>query len=192
MGGATNSHSGPAEPIDMAIPVAGNTAVKVYVLDADVAKDVTVNLQWAPSNVAVVATMRPNPTTFRTLAAGGVSANGDTVADTEESFTSSAKLLRASLTPEFAGKIYQIRIAGTGIVDAKAASGLIKIFVAGEGDPYEYAFGSGPAGATLGGPSWADVINIPEGIPVKANSAIDVKVTTAEVMKSPVISLIYW
>ncbi len=192
-GGATNNaQNGPAEKIDMAVPAPGNTNVKVYVLDADAAKNVTVSLSFAEQNLAVIGNLRPNPETFKTLAAGGVSANADTAAATEESFTVSAKLLRATLAAETAGKIYQIRFAGSGVVDAKAGSGLIKVFVPGVANPYEYAVGNGPGGATLGGPQAADIINIPEGIPVTANATVDVKITTAEIMKSPTISLSYW
>lgn len=192
IGGATNSHNIAAEPIDCAILAPGNTSIKIYVLDADASKDVTVSAAFAGPQFAVVGLLKANPATFRTLAAGGVGGSGDTAADTEESMTSQSKLTRSSLQPEINGRIYQIRFAGTGVVDAKANSALIKIFVPGEAGPYEYAVGNGPGGATLGGPAFADVINIPDGIPVKTNATIDVKITSAEIMKSPVISLSYW
>lgn len=181
-GGATNANNFPAEPIDMAVHVPGNSSIMVYVLQADVSKDVTVCLQFKPGGL----------NNFRTLAAGGVSGNGDTAADTEESFTVSAKLTGASLQPATNGRIYQIRYAGTGVVDAKANSAKIVVSVPGEAGPWEYAVGAGPGGATLGTGAWSDVINIPEGIPIKAQGTIDIKITSAEVIKSPVISLSYW
>lgn len=192
-GGATNNgQNGPAEPIECAIPAAPNSNIKVYVLDATVAKDVTVSVSFAATDFCIIGKLKAQPSTFKTLAAGGVSANGNTAADTEESFTVSSKLTKATLQAEATGRIYQIRIAGTGVVDAKAGSGLIKVNVPGVAGPYEYAFGNGPGGATLGGPQWADVIDIPEGIPVTVNSTVDVKITTAEIMLSPMISLSYW
>lgn len=192
-GGATNNaQSGPAEPIECAIPAPGNTSVSVYVLDQDAAKNVTVAAQFGPAGVAVVGMLKANPATFRTLAAGGVGANGNTAAATEESMTAQPKLTGSNLQPELSGKIYQIRFAGTGVTDAKASTGMIKIFVPGQSGPYEYAVGNGPGGATLGGPQWGDCINIPEGIPVSANATIDVKITSAEIMLSPVVSLSYW
>jgi len=192
-GGATNNAQNiAAEPIECAINAGGNTSIKVYVLDADASKDVTVSVQFANGVTALVGLLKANPATFRTMAAGGVGGSGDTADSTEESMTSQPKLTRSSLQPDINGKIYQIRFAGTGVIDAKANSAIIKIFVPGEAGPWEYAVGNGPGGATLGGPAWADVINIPEGIPVKTTATIDVKITSAEIMKSPVISLTYW
>lgn len=192
VGGATNGHTSPAEKIECCIPVPPNSNLKVYVLDGEVAKDVTVSVQFADQNFGYVAGRLANPNTFRTLAGGGASANGDTVADTAESFTASAKLLRATMQPELNGTIFQIRYAGAGIVDAKANSAKLIVYVPQENGPYEYAVGNGPSGATLGGPSAADVITIPEGIPVKQQSNIDAQITTAEVQKSPCISFSYW
>lgn len=191
-GGATNGHNVKAEQIECAIAAPGNTSIKVYVLDGQAAKNVTVAASFGGAGVALVGLLKANPQTFRTMAAGGIGGSGDTVAATEESMTSQPKLTRSSLQPEINGKIYQIRFAGTGIVDAKANSAVIKLFIPGKSGPYEYAVGNGPGGATLGGAASADVIDIPEGIPVETNATIDVKITSAEVMKSPVISLSYW
>lgn len=182
IGGATNSHTGPAEKIAAAIHAKGNTNVSVYVLDADAAKDVTVALQFRSGG----------GNNFRTMAAGGVSGSGDTAADTEESMTVSSKLTRASLQPAVSGRIYQIRFAGTGVVDAKANAAKLDILIPDDKGPYEYTVGNGAGGATLGGVAHADVIDIPDGIPVKENSTIDIKITSAEIIKSPVISLSYW
>lgn len=192
IGGATNSHTSCAEMIECAIPVLPNSQVKIYVLDAQVAKDVTVSMQFSSRDLCVIGKLKPNPDNFRTLAGGGISANADTAADTEESFTVNSKLIRATLQPEINGRIYQIRVAGTGVVDAKAGSGKISVLVPSQAGPYEYAIGNGAGGATLGGVGYTDVINIPEGIPVSVNSTIDIKITTAEVMKTPTVSCNYW
>lgn len=184
-GGATNSNNTAAEVIECAINVEKNTNISVYVLDATAAKDVTVSVQYKEGG---------GSNSFRTMAAGGVSANGDLAADTEESFSVSSKLLRASLTPAVNGKIRQIRYAGSGVVDAKANSALIKILVPNVSGPFEFAVGSGAGGAATSSASPADVINFPEGdgIPVAANAVIDIKITSAEIVKFPHISLSYW
>jgi hypothetical protein len=184
-GGATNTSNTPAEMINAAIFVPANSNVAVYVLQGDACKDVTVSLQFREGAVG-------NCRNFRTLAAGGVSANADTAADTEESFSCSAKLTGCSLQPAVNGRIYQIRYAGTGVVDAKANTAKIVLNIPSEAGPYEYAVGCGPGGATLGAPEKADVIDIPEGIPVKAQGTIIINITSAEIIKSPVISLSYW
>lgn len=182
-GGATNSHSGPAEIIKCAIFVPSNTILKIYVLDATAAKDVIVSAQWKDGG---------SQNKFKTMAAGGITGSADSAADTEEDITSSSKLTGAELTPEENGRIYQIRFAGAGVVDAKAGSAKLEVLVKGQSGPFEYAVGNGAGGATLGGPNHADVIDIPEGIPVKSTSAINVKITSAEAMKNPSVSLSYW
>lgn len=183
LGGATNSGNTAPNSIDMSIPAPGNTNVVVYVLSAtaEITCEVSLQFRQAAGNA-----------NFRTMAAGGVSANGDTAALTEESFSVSSKLLRASLTPDHEGKIYQIRLAGGSVVDAKSGTGYIRLLIPNEAGPFEYAFNTDNGGAATGGPGQAEVINIPEGIPVHANSTIDIKITTLEVCKYPHISLSYW
>ena len=181
-GGATNTANIPAEPIDCAIHVPGNSSIQFHVLQTYASKDVIISFAFKSGGA----------NGFRTLAAGGIGGNGDTVADTEESFTCSAKLTGCTLQPAANGRIYQIRYAGSGIIDAKANSAKIVITVPGEAGPYEFAVGCGPGGATLGAPAWADVIDIPDGIPVKAQGTITINITSAEAIISPVISLSYW
>lgn len=192
-GGATNAGVQSSDHIDCCIPVKGNTMVYVSILDTEIAKDVTVSLQFAESNVAVIGNLRPNPDNFYTMAAGGTSGSGDTVADTEESITASAKLTGANLIPESESRIYQIRLAYGGVVDAKAGSGKIEIIVPKEAGPFEFAVGGGAGGAaTSQSYPQCEVIDIPDGIPVHPNSAIDVKITTAEAANTPCISLSCW
>jgi hypothetical protein len=185
LGGATNATSGPAEEINLepkGIHVPGNSSVKAYVIQTYASKNVTVGIQFRPGGA----------NEFRTLAGGGADANADTAAATEEAFTTSAKLTGSSFQPAKNGRIYRIRFAGAGIIDAKANVAKIVVNVPGVAGPYEYVVGSGPGGATLGNNNPADVIEIPEGIPVSAQGTILVNITSAEIMISPVISLEYW
>lgn len=165
-GGATNSGNGPAEPIECEISAKGGSEVKVYVTDAEIAKDVTVSLEFKSGGGRVDS-----------YATGG--AGSDTTADTELALT--------AIKPTKPGSIKQIRIAGSGVVDAKAGSGKLILDVPGLDGPFEYAFGNGPGGATLSGPAWADVFNV--DIPVTENTSITPKVTTAEIMLSVTVSL---
>jgi len=170
VGGATNSNNKAAELIECAIPVPGGAVMKVFVTDAEIGKDVTVNLE-AYSEGGVM----------RSYAVGG--AGSDTTADTQ--------LTVGIITPTPAGQIKQIRFAGSGIVDAKAGSGKLVLSVPGQAGPFEFAVGDGPGGATLGGSMPADVIGDeqhPLNIPV-SSVAMTVYVTTAEVMLSATVSV---
>jgi len=169
-GGATNSGNSPAEPIDCSIPVSGNSVVTVSVTDAENAKDVIVSLHYRLGKGRNV----------RSYAVGG--AGQDTTADTPLTLTTSPVI-------EAAGSIREIRFAGSGVVDAKAGSGKLVIEVPGLSGPFEYAIGNGPGGATLSGPAWADVIDLPQGIPVKENITVTIKLTTAEIMLSATCSI---
>lgn len=179
-GGATNGVNIPAEKIDAAISVEGNTDLKIHVLDATAAKDVVVSVHF------ILGSGKNN---FRTYGGGGVSANGDTAADTAEYFTVSAKATKMTLTPVADGFIKQIRFAGSGVVDAKANTAILTIELADEKYPQEFAVGSGPGGAATSSSSHADVIDIPEGIKITKASTIAIKIQSAEAMKFPHVSL---
>lgn len=181
-GGATNSQSGPAEVIECAIHAEGNTNIQVYAYDSEAHIAEYVSLAFKPGG----------KNNYRTMAAGGSGGNGDTAALTEESFSVDAKVTRASLTPAQNGKIYRIRFAGTSIVDAKSSTGYIRLLITNQAGPFEYAIGSNAGGAATSGAMPTDVVEIPEGIPVSINSTLDIKITTLEICKTPVISLEYW
>lgn len=171
-GGATNSgQNGPAEPIDCRIPAKSGAVLKVYANDAEIAKDVTITcIFWSGAE------------RVDSYAAGGGAV--DATADTELSF--------AALTVLKAGKIKQIRFAGSVVADAEAGSAKLIVEVPGEGLPQEFAVGNGPGGATLGGAQWADVIDVDIGIGGRAipvNTAIGIKITAAEDLKSPTVSI---
>jgi len=58
--------------------------------------------------------------------------------------------------------------------------------------PQEFAVGNGPGGATLGGPQWADVIDVDIGVGGQAiplNTVLTLKLTAAEDLKSPTVSI---
>lgn len=171
-GGATNSgQNGPAEPIDCRIPAKSGSKLKVYVNDAEAAKDVTITCMFWDGEQRVDS-----------YAAGCGAV--DATADTEMSF--------AAITVLKAGKIKQIRFAGSVVADAEAGSAKLIIEVPGEGLPQEFAVGNGPGGATLGGPQHADVIDVDIGISrrtIPLNTAISIKLTAAEDLKSPTVSI---
>lgn len=166
-GGATNSSNFPAEIIECSIPIMGNVIVTVSVTDAEASKDVTVSLEFrigAGRNV-------------RSYVTGG--AGADTTADAAYNHT--------AIVMELGGTIKEIRIAGSGVVDAKAASAKVIIDVPGLKGPFEYAIGNGPGGATLGGPANAEVIDTE--IPVQANVSVVITVTSAEIILSSTVSI---
>jgi hypothetical protein len=171
-GGATNSSNMAAEPIDCRIPAPRGSTVKVYVTDAEAAKDVTVAFEiWTGA-------MRVD-----SYEAGG--AGSDTSADTELTVGTITVVSKP-------GRIKQIRFAGSGVVDAKAGSGKLVIDVPGQGLPMEFSVGQGPGGATLSGPAWADVFDVDIGVGnaiIPVNTVITVKLTTAEIMLSATCSL---
>jgi hypothetical protein len=168
-GGATNSGNMAAEIIECSIPVTGNSNVTVSVTDAEAAKDVTVSLGF-------VAGLGRN---VRSYSAGG--AGQDTAADTQLTLTSTKPHTTKIVA---AGTIKEIRFAGSGVVDAKAGSGILELDVPDYNMPTRWAIGNGPGGATLSGPAHADVIDLKQGIPVSKNTTITVLVTTAEIMLS--------
>lgn len=169
-GGATNSGNSPAEEIDCSIPIPKGSKITVSVTDSEIAKDVTVSTMFYEGTGKRVDS----------YSTGG--AGHDTTADTE--YTS-----LTAITPTRKGTIREIRISGSGVVDAKAGSGKLELDIPGIKGPFNYAFGNGPGGATLSGPAFADVIDLPNGIPVDANVAISPKAITAEVLLSLTVSI---
>lgn len=169
-GGATNSgQNGPAEVIDCSIPLDKGSTISVYVNDAEIAKDVTVNLHFKKGSGKKVNSYATGGGTF------------DCTADTLLSLT--------NIKPTVKGVIKEIRFAGSVIADAEAGSAKLVLSIPGLKGPFEYAVGNGPGGATLGGPQHADVIDLPQGIPVKENVTVTVEVTAAEALKSPTCSV---
>lgn len=171
-GGATNSgQNGPAEPVDCRIPISTGNVLQVYVNDAEIAKDVTITTMFWDGHQRIDS-----------YAAGGGAV--DATADTEMSFAA-IKILKP-------GKIKQIRFAGSVVADAEAGSAKLICEPPGGGLPQEFSVGNGPGGATLGGPQWADVIDVDIGIgggAIPVNTQIVLKLTAAEDLKSPTVSI---
>ena len=168
-GGATNSINQPAEEIDCCIPAPGGGTITVSVTDPDNAADVTVSLSFEKSMGQRVDSY-------------GVGADGtDGAADTKTSI--------GTIVVTKAGRIVQIRMGGSGVVNAKAATGILELDVPGLAGPFEWAVGNGPGGAANSGPTPADVINIPGGIPVAKNVTLTAYLTMAETCKAPHISV---
>jgi hypothetical protein len=171
-GAATNSGANNrAEPIDCAIPVPGNAIMKVWVTDAEVAKDVTVSLEGYSEGGLM-----------KSYVAGGP--GSDTTAATA--------LTIGTITPIQAGVIKQIRFAGSGIVDAKAGTAKLTISIPGQAGPFEFSVGNGPGGDSLGCANEADVIGDqqnPLNIPVSL-STITCYITSEEIMLSCTVSLL--
>lgn len=172
-GGATNNAQNiAAEPITCRIPTPSGSTVKIYVLDAETAK-----------NVVVAAAFWNGQEVVDSYEAGG--AGSDTTASTELTVGTITVVNRP-------GRIKQIRFAGSGVVDADAGSGKLVIDVPGQGYPQEFSVGNGPGGATLGGAAWADVIDVDIGVgksKIPVNTVVTVKLTTPEIMLSATCSL---
>lgn len=169
-GGATNSSNMAAEPIDCSIPLTPNAPVTISITDAESAKNCVVGVEFHDGIGKNV----------RSYSLGG--AGQDTTASTLLALTTSPIM-------EKGGKIKEIRFAGSGVVDADAGSGELEIVVPGiPKSEQSYSVGNGPGGATLSGPAWADVIDLPNGIPVKEGQTIGVNITTPEIMLSATCS----
>lgn len=172
-GGATNSgQNGPAEPIECRIPCPSGATLQIYANDAEAAKNVTVcAIFW--SGVKRVDS----------YASGGGAVDA----------TSATELSLAAMKIVKAGRIKQIRFAGSVVADAEAGSAKLEVDVPGEGLPHEFAVGNGPGGATLGGGQWADVIKeIDIGVgrgAIPVNTSVIIKLLAAEDLKSPVCSI---
>lgn len=172
-GGATaGGGTGPAEPIDCSIPIGANQKVTVSVTDAEAAKGVTVELDFdkgAGRNV------------YSYIVGGAAQ---DTAAATLLALTDNL----TGLTPKIlkAGTIKELRIAGSGVVDAKEGSGKLEIVPPVIKGPWEYAIGNG-AGADLGpNPAFADVRDV--SIPVKEGWDVVFNITTGQIMLSATVS----
>jgi len=182
-GGATNSSNMAAEKIQCRIPAPSSAIAQVLVTDAENAKDVTVSLAFWTGRELLDSYCWTD-------------ANQDTTADTELTLLEGAVAnLKITQRPGF---IRQIRLAGSGVTDAKAGSGILELVIAGNGFPQEFAIGNGPGGATLSGPAFADVIGDldkqdlmlgRDDGPIAKNAIVIGKLTTAEIYLSAYCSI---
>jgi len=173
-GGATaGGGGGPSEKIECSIPIEPGALVTVSVTDAEVAKDVTVELGFDMGKGRNVYSY--------VLGGAGV----DPAADTLLALTD--KLTGVAVKMGRTGHIREIRYAAGNIVDAKACSAKLEIVPPTLKGPWEYAVGNGP-GADLGANhAFADVRDV--NIPVAAGDVIVVNVTAAEALDSATVSL---
>lgn len=172
-GGATNSGQNiPAEHINCRIPINSGHTLQVYVNDAEAAKNVTVTAIFWDGNQRVDS-----------YAAGGGAV--DATSATLFSFAA-IKILKA-------GKIREIRFAGSVVADAEAGSAVLTVEPPGGGLPQEFTVGNGPGGATLGGAAPADVIKDIDigvgGAAIPLNTEIVCTLLAAEDLKSPTVSI---
>ena len=175
-GGATNAGTHAADHIPMSIPISGGMTVTVSVLTAEVHNDTRVSLVYKDGG---------GPDCM-TLACGG--AGQDQTAGTELTLTANSTLAPITLTPYRDGKIVQIRATGAGIIDALAQGRRIILEIPGAPNQYEFVLFNGPGGAATAQGCAADALDLPNGIPVKKNSAITVKVLTTATTGGAILS----
>lgn len=165
---ADASSQTPAEEIDCSIPVKSGGKLQCFVKDFVDAADVEISLMFMLGAGRKVQSY------------GAI--GSDTGADTEES-------MGTNVIDE-TGRIIQIRFVGAPIGDGESATAMIELIVPGHtGYPLEFAVGNGHGGDTIGHCSEADVIDIPGGIPVGKNVTIDMRITSADIMKAPHYSI---
>lgn len=160
----------PAEQIQCSIPAPGGNKLQVFVKDVDNAADVMVCLMFHRGLGRRVDSY-----------CVGVHSTYDTTADTEMDVGAGIDIGRA-------GRIIQIRYAGSGIADAKAATAKLEIKIPLDGAPHEFVVGNGHGGDTGGNPAHADVIDIPGGIPVGVVK-IKILLTSSEIVIGPHCSI---
>lgn len=173
-GGATGGGgAGPSEKIDCSIPIGAGAIVTISVTDAEVAKDVTVELGFNKGGGRNVYSY--------VLGGAGVDPAADTLLALTDKLTGVAVKMGRN------GRIKEIRYAAGNIVDAKAASAKVEIIHPTKKGPWEYAFGFG-TGADLGANhEFADVRDV--DIPVSAQDVIVVNITAAEALDSATLSM---
>lgn len=180
-GAATNSSAVPAIEVDMSIPVNGGQTVIVKILTSEVSNDQRVGLMYTEGS---------GPTCM-TLTCGG--AGQDMTAGTELTLTSDALYSPVNMTPWKDASIRQIRLTGSGVVDALAAGVRVKILIPGEPDQFKFIMRSGASGAATAGGETQDVIKDLD-IPVRTNSTVTVKLlntaTTGQAMLSCSVTLL--
>lgn len=172
-GGATGGGgAGPSEKIDCSIPIKPGALVTVSVTDAEVAKDVTVEIGFNRGGGRNVYSY--------VLGGAGIDPAADTLLALVDKMTGVAVKIGK------AGRIKEIRYAAGNIVDAKAASAKVEFILPTIKGPWEYAFGYG-TGADLGANhEFADVRDV--DIPVTANDVLIINITSAEALDSATLS----
>lgn len=172
-GGTTNGGPGiPAEKIDVSIPIKAGAAVTISVTDAEVALGVSVEVGFnMGSGINVYSYV---------LGGAGIDPAKDTLLALVD------KLTGLTVKMGKAGRIKEIRYCAGNIIDAKEMQATIAFVLPVIKGPWEYVFGSGASGATLGGQAPTDVRDV--DIPVKSGEAIIVNITANDALDSATLS----
>lgn len=172
-GGTTNGGpSLPAEKIDCSIPIAAGALVTISVTDAEIALGVSVEVGFNKGGGRNVHSY--------VLGGAGI----DPAKDTELKMVD--KLTGVTAKIGKSGRIKEIRWCAGNIVDAKEMQATVTLELPIIKGPWEYVFGSGCSGATLGGQSPTDVRDV--DIPVKAEDTVVVKVMANDALDSATMS----
>ena len=172
-GGATNGGPGiAAEKIDCSIPLAAGVLVTVSVTDAEIALGVTVEVGFNKGGGRNVHSY--------VLGGAGI----DPAKDTLLHFVD--KMTGVKVKMGKPGRIKEIRYCAGNIIDAKEMQATVEFIMPVIKGPWQYVFGSGASGATLGGQAPTDVRDV--DIPVKANDVIDVTILANDALDSATLS----
>ena len=172
-GGTTNGGPAlPSEKIDCSIPIDAGALVTVSVTDAEVALGVTVEVGFNKGGGRNVYSY--------VLGGAGIDPAQDTLLALVDKTTGvTAKMGKA-------GRIKEIRYCAGNIIDAKEMQAKVEFLLPIIKGPWEYVFGSGASGATLGGQSPTDVRDV--DIPVKASDTVIVNITANDALDSATLS----
>lgn len=85
--------------------------------------------------------------------------------------------------------VVEVRVSGAGVVDAKAATAILHVEVAGTDGPFEYAIGSGAGGATLVNVKSAEKVKTQ--IPVNSGAEVKVYLTASETLADAFVELVF-
>ena len=172
-GGTTNG--GPsiaAEKIDCSIPILPGALVTISVTDAEVALGVSVEVGFDKGSGKNVYSY--------VVGGAGIDPAKDTLLALVDKMTGVA--VKVGKT----GRIKEIRYCAGNIVDAKEMQAKVEFVLPVIKGPWEYVFGSGASGATLGGQAPTDVRDT--DIPVKADDTIIINITANDALDSATLS----
>lgn len=173
-GGTTNGGPGiPSEKIDVSIPIAAGALVTISVTDAEIALGVSVEVGFNLGSGRNVHSYL--------LGGAGIDPAKDTALALVDKKTGVAVKMGTS------GHIRELRWCAGNIVDAKEVQCTVTLEPPTLKGPWEYVFGSGASGATLGGQAPTDVRDV--DIPVTAGDVIVVTVTANDALDSATLSM---
>ena len=173
LGGTTNGGpSIPSEKIDVSIPILAGALVTISVTDAEIALGVTVEAGFNKGGGRNVHSY--------VLGGAGIDPAKDTLLHMLD------KMTGVKVKIGKAGRIKEIRYCAGNIIDAKEMQAKIEFIMPIIKGPWEYVFGSGASGATLGGQAPTDVRDV--DIPVASSDVIDVTILANDALDSATLS----